>query len=455
MRSTRSVARLVGRRLAPQRPVLARLCASWMGLVLVLAACGAPSATPASADASPTPSPAPTASPASPSPSATSSPTVEPSPAAIGAWAQLVDAPVPDLHDLTAADDGFVGVGLSSDAANPAPAIWRSADGRTWTEEPYVLDTELDPEVVESLSILVSSARGLAAIGSPMFGIAESEDGRAWAYVPLEDGACPVALAARGETVVAVGVVGPCQMGGLGVPGAWSASGGGEWSGAPLDTGGGIFQGVTATAAGFSAWGTVAESPESWICEIGCFVDPSLEAFAGAPWFSADGVNWERVDDPAPFAGATIEGMATAGQITVAVGWVLTQDGAASELVVWRTKDGLSWVRVESDLPFEDIEPGMGIGIGGGGSAGFAVWTQGAPGVTTVVWTSADGISWDAGTELPIGMFHGVSPLGEGLIAYGRIEDADPGIAVPCNKDDVVAGRCPTAATVWLRDSMR
>jgi hypothetical protein len=426
-----------------------------MGFVLVLAACGNPSGTPPSADDSPTPSPSPSASPTSPSPSATSSPTVERSPAMIGAWTQLTGAPIPYLHDLAAADDGFVGVGLSSDAANPAPAIWRSADGRTWTEEPYELDTELDTEVVESLSTLVSSARGLAAIGSPMFGIAESEDGQAWAYVPLEEGACPVALAARGETVVAVGGIGPCQMGGLGIPGAWSASGAGEWSGAPLDTSSGIFQGVIAPAAGFSAWGTVAESPDSWICEIGCFVDPSRESFAGAPWFSVDGVNWERVIDPAPFAGATIQGMATAAQITVAVGWVLTEDGEASELVLWRTEDGLSWARVESDLPFEDIELGMGIGIGGGGSAGFTVWTQGAAGVTTEVWTSADGISWDGGTELPIGTFHGVSPLGERLIAYGRIEDADPGVAIPCNKDDVVAGRCPTVATVWLRDPMR
>jgi hypothetical protein len=84
----------------------------------------------------------------------------------------------------------------------------------------------------------------------------------------------------------------------------------------------------------------------------------------------------------------------------------------------------------------------MGIGIGGG-RAGFAVWTHGAPGVTTVVWTSAVGTSWESGTELPIGTLHGVSTVGERLITPGTIEDADPGVTIPCNKDDVVGADAP------------
>jgi hypothetical protein len=109
---------------------------------------------------------------------------------------------------------------------------------------------------------------------------------------------------------------------------------------------------------------------------------------------------------------------------------------------------------LHSDPPFADVEPGMGIGIGCGRS-GFAIWTQGVPGVTTMVWSSADGRSWDAGTELPVPMLHGVASIGQGLIAYGRLEEADAGISVPCDKDDVVGGRCRTVPAVWTLERVR
>lgn len=370
----------------------------------------------------------------------------------IGAWTELVTSPVPYLHDLVATDTGFVGVGLSSDSRNPTPAIWRSSDGRNWTEEPYDLGTEADPDVIESLSTLVSSPDGLTAIGSPVLGIAESDDGRSWTYAALEEGACPVDLAAADETVVAVGGIGPCQMGGFGVPGAWTATAGGGWIGAALDTGGGFFQGVVETASGFVAWGGVADDEASWKCEVGCFVDPARESFAGAPWYSPDGTTWRRVSDPGPFAGATIQGMATTDQGTFAIGWILGSDAQVSQLAAWISENGASWARLDPSVPFADFEEGMGIGIGGG-AGGVAVWTQGVPGVTTRIWTSADGRSWDAGAELPLATL-AVGPLEDGLIAYGTFERGAAGVSVPCDKDDVVEGRCRTVPGVWVLERM-
>ncbi len=419
-------------RCSPVSRSLAAVRAGTLGLAVVMTGCGAPSSTSSSPEASPTPIPTPTSTtalsePASPQPTATP----EPTPIAIGDWRQLAGEPTPYLHDLVVNPAGFVGVGLSSDLRTPA--IWRSADGRSWSEEAYELQAEFASDGTEILYVLSATDDRLTAIGSPIFGIAESDDGRIWTRASLEEGACPSALAARGNTVTAVGGIGPCQMGGFGNPRAWSSTDGGDWISAPFETGRGFLHGVTATAAGFVAWGQMADD----------------ESFGGAPWFSSDGLSWQRVDDPRPFASASIEGMATIGQATVAIGWVSpTGDPQAAALAAWISDDGTSWALLDADLPFADVEQGMGIGIGGGAS-GVAVWTQGVPGVTTMVWTSADGRSWDTGTELPVWTLR-VATVGDGLIAYGTLEEANPGIAVPCDKDDVVEGRCRTVPAVWM-----
>lgn len=421
--------------LTPCSPVthwLAAVRAGTLGLAVVITGCSSPSATSMSIEASPSPSvtPTPTASPsepASPRPSATP----EPTPVAIGDWRKLEGEPTPYLHDLVVGPASFVGVGFSSDLRTPA--IWRSADGRNWSEEAYELEAEFASDGTEILYLLTATDDGLVAIGSPIFGIAESDDGLIWTHASLEEGACPSALAARGDTIAAVGGIGPCQMGGFGNPRAWSSADGGDWISAPFETGLGFLHGVTATAAGFVAWGQMADD----------------EPFGGAPWFSSDGLSWQRVDDPGPFAGASIEGMATIGQATVAIGWVVpTGDPQAAALAAWISDDGTSWALLDAEVPFADVEQGMGIGIGGG-APGVAVWTQGVPGVTTMIWTSADGRSWDTGTELPVGMLR-VAAMGDGLIAYGTLEEANPGIAVPCDKDDVVEGRCRTVPAVWI-----
>ena len=434
-------------------PFLHSLRAEWIGIAVLMVACGAPAGTPTNTDRLPTPS---TTTPPSPTPGlSTPTPdvTLEPTPAAVGDWRQLVAEPIPYLHDLVADGDGVVGVGLSSEGRNPAPALWRSADGQSWTEEPIELQMGLEAVVPELLYLLTATEARLVAIsGTAALGVAESDDGRTWTYTLPEDGACPSALAARDDIVVTVGGVGPCQMGGFGQPAAWVSADGADWTSAWPETGPGFLQGVVAAAGGFVAWGVVADDADSWVCQMGCIVDPAREPFASAPWFSTDGASWQRLADPGPFAGATIAGMATGEQATLAIGWAPSADDPqVPKLAAWISEDGASWVPIDADPPFADVEPGMGIGIGGGPS-GFAVWAHGGPGATTVIWSSADGRSWDAGTELPVVMLHGAESIGEGLIAFGTLEEADAGISIPCDKDDVVEGRCRTVPAVWILD---
>ena len=150
-----------------------------------------------------------------------------------------------------------------------------------------------------------------------------------------------------------------------------------------------------------------------------------MDPYAGAPWLTTDGVEWERVQDPA-FAGAIIEGIASSDQTTVALGWLPSVDAPeAYRVAMWTTEDGADWSRIDAVLPFGDVQQGMGIGIGGGGSA-LAVWVMANPAVTSQVWLSADGVRWDEGVELPIGTVMGVSSLGDGVIAYGTVQEAQP-----------------------------
>lgn len=419
---------------------------------LILAACAAPPSAPAKAAESPAPS---TATPPSDAPSAPPTPSVEPSTPAIGSWKQLSAGSVPYLHDLVVDQTGYVGPGMSaaSSDAEPIAAIWRSADGIEWSEEPYEFATASDPEVVETLWTLVPTPTGYAGLGSAGYGIAMSDDGAVWTHASLEEGACPAALAARDDTVIAVGSVGPCGQGGMGDPAIWRLGSGGAWTGGQLPgNAGGWLHGVVATAEGFLAWGLTPLGADSWTCEIGCVVDANVDPYAGAPWLTTDGVEWKRVQDPA-FAGAIIEGIASSDQTTVALGWLPSVDAPETyRVAMWTTEDGADWSRIDAVLPFGDVQQGMGIGIGGGGSA-LAVWVMANPAVTSHIWLSADGVRWDEGVELPIGTVMGVSSVGVGLIAYGTVQEADAGVEVPCRKDQVLAGQCQTVGSAWTSAS--
>jgi hypothetical protein len=430
-------------------PVLAIVTSA----ILLLAACGSPAASPTDTVLPSVPAttgPSPTARP-------TANPTPSPSPPATldAGWTELTDAPVPFLHDVTTAPWGYLGVGMASDStdAAPIPAIWRSTDGLSWEEEAYELPTGV-PDVVEALYQVEALGGGFAALGSAWYGIAVSDDGVTWTYETLGDGACPSAIAANDEVLVAVGSIGPCGMGGgPGTPAIWVRDADG-WTQLDPPVSTGWFVGVVATPYGFTAWGTVTESADSWNCQIGCTPDLTLEPFANAPWSSADGWTWARADDSSPFVGATVDGVAAASDTTAAIGFVADPATGSERLALWTSRDGDTWSLVEADLPFAEVPRPAGPGVGGGGAV-IGVWARqlyDAPAVeapTVTIWTSPDGGRWTDETTI-VADLRGVSALGDGLIAYGTVPRSAGGSQEPCNKDEVLAGTCRNVAAAWV-----
>lgn len=431
---------------------MTRIKAAALAMVagVALAACTTPAASPGMSGAS-SPTVAPSTPAGSASATATASPTATPvaTAAETSAWQPLTAQPIPVLQDVTRTPSGYFGVGMASDStdAAPIPAVWRSKDGVTWEEERYELAL-LDTGVVEGLSQVVATETGFAGLGSPWYGVAVSEDGTTWAYESLGEGSSPAAIASNGEVVVAVGSVGQSGVaGGQGTPAIW-VRGPEGWELLEAPGGAGGFSGVAATPDGFVAWGTVGATYDTWICEIGCRPDPVVEPYAGAPWSSVDGRTWRRASDAAPFAGATIDGIASTGGLTAALGWIWTPDGSSGRIAVWASEDGDTWSMVE-ELPFADAPAGPGAGIGAGTDV-LAVWTRGFGDVSAnTIWTSSDLASWEE-AELP-GDLRRISGLGDGLIAYGTVpQSRDAESRAPCRKDQVIAGTCRNAGAAWV-----
>lgn len=415
-----------------------------------LAGCASPMASPlTTAKSSPSVAP-PTRAP-SDSPRAT--PTASPTPAAslapTGAWRELTSEPIPFLYDVTATASGFFGVGMASDStdAAPIPAVWRSNDGATWEEEPYALPTPANG-VVEALYQVVATATGFAGLGSAWYGVAMSEDGTTWSYESLGEGACPAAIAANRDVLVAVGSLGPCGIGGVvGTPAIWVRESEG-WTLLDTPAAAGWFTAVVATPSGFTAWGPITASADAWVCDIGCRPDPSLEPYAGAPWSSADGRTWRRTNDPAPFAGATIEDIAATDQRTAALGWIWTPDGSSARIALWSSEDGDTWSMVE-DLPFEGAPAGPGAGIGATSDV-IAVWARGFGAISAITtWTSPDLANWED-DEL-VADLRRIVGLGDMLMAYGTVPRTSSGeTRAPCTKDQVISGTCSNAGAAWV-----
>jgi hypothetical protein len=418
-------------------------------LLLAVVGCASPAASPSdssqpSAIASPTVAPTP-----APSPSKEASAPTPSAPAEHG-WIELTAAPIPFLHDVTSAPWGWLGVGMAAESTDTeqVPATWRSSDGLTWEDRSYQLPTE-PAGVVEALYQVEETVDGFAALGSPWYGIAVSEDGVAWTYETLGEGACPAAITANDEVLVAVGSIGPCGMGGgPGTPAIWVRDAEG-WTllDAPVSTG--WFTGVVATPQGFTAWGSVTESADSWTCQIGCTPDLTLEPFANAPWSSPDGWTWARASDSSPFVGASIGSVASTDDVLVALGSVLDPSGGPAPIAVWTSSDGDAWSMVDADLPFADADQIASPGIGGGGAL-VAVWVRQLGEVpSTTLFTSSDGEQWE-GEATIVTDLRGVSQLGDGLIAYGTVPRSGDGSQEPCDKDEVLAGTCRNVAAAWV-----
>ena len=212
---------------------------------------------------------------------------------------------------VVAHDGGFVGVGYRDDPANAAAsaAVWRSTDGLSWR----------------------------ADAASPAFA-----GGRMWS------------VAARGDTLVAVGTDGDPTYG----PAAAWVSTDGTWRRAEVASPDGVMRAVTSTADGFVAVGYATTDDGARV------------------WRSADGTTWSPVDDQASLDNHSspirMLSVAADERGLVAGGW--RADAANGSSAAWTSPDGVHWTAAPwvpafsgGQIPGVAVAGDLALGVGRSG----------------------------------------------------------------------------------------
>jgi hypothetical protein len=281
------------------------------------------------------------------------------------AWVRTVDqagleigtgvgtsGPEAGIFDVAAGPAGIVGIGYGDDGR---PAIWRSADGRTWQRVTFdVLTSPLGSRV----AAIAPSQHGYVLVGWIVDG--ETLRARAAAWTS-SDGV----IWTRAEDNAAMDV-GPC-----------------------LDTGeepvcGGML-GVVATTTGLVAVGNSRTSTTG----------PGRPA----AWASPDGVTWTRSATGLDFDGS-LSGIAVGGPGLVAVGTICRPDcqQLASGGGVATSVDGSTWTHgsVAGAVPLQHVVANSD------GVFALGVLNQDVdPRAELQLWHSDDAVSWQRVTGLP------------------------------------------------------
>jgi hypothetical protein len=313
------------------------------------------------------------------------------------------------LNDAISTDDTIVAVGSTwSSGTTPtaSAAAWRSTDGVTWTPAPL----EGSAEAVRAVA---GGTGGYVAVGSAVSGdttrpaVWTSADGRSWRAVATADAFAPLAgcdstslddVAAGRGGFVAVGVEwGPCGQRGA----AWSSPDGRTWTRAPSATGGNGTRVVIATDIGYVAAGAADAA--------------AGEGMRAAFWWSADGRSWTMAADQADFHGAEPAALLATASGVLAVGSAIRVVDMVP--VAWRSADGRAWVRLPAagltPAPPSNPSPAPGetsgaltlagrlLAVDGGLVAtGATMASRGASGSAArtpwrlVIWTSTTGDAW-------------------------------------------------------------
>jgi hypothetical protein len=264
------------------------------------------------------------------------------------------------------ADRRFVAAGRSG----PAPAVWDSADGRSWTRRE--VPTVGGGSTWERIVTVTASERGFIAGGSagPELGdrvarLWHSRDGIAWEAVPDDPvfgGGEVVAIAERAGGFVALGRLGTGQRATGSV--AWASDDGFHWRRVDSPD---LTSGLVAA---------VAVAPDGSLVAVGS----DLDERAAMSWRSTDGTGWEA----APSAPSLIYNDGDKIRMTdvarlpgggfVSVGnFVGLQFGTATS---WTSADGLTWRRAPA---YPALEQGEMVAVATSGPELLAVGSFGAP----------------------------------------------------------------------------
>lgn len=291
-------------------------------------------------------------------------------------------------------------------SANGYPAAWMSVDGGSqWTRDAGETPAVFDRPGEQQLTGVTFGGSGWVAVGDVASGTSEhpvvvvSADGGTWAAADTEPVFKQVGLFTE---QVAAGVNGYVIVGyqqtasGRMIAAAWWSAGLDNWArstdavtGALDGTGDRQMLAVTATADGYSAVGRFGDQPAAWV--------------------SVDGREWRGIALPVP-AGASravLLHVTAAGKTVVAVGMEQTQNNGLAPFAARSADGGATWT--ENSLPV----PSGVAQVTALAAAGDTFTATGSFGATpghqdVVVWTSKDGLSWKETT-----------PGGQGLTGPG------------------------------------
>jgi Tol biopolymer transport system component len=316
-----------------------------------------------------------------------------------------------DIFDVAAGPGGLVAVGTPCEGCPFDGILWTSEDGRTWDR------TADDPALGDALVEGIAAAGpGFVAVGG-WNGAWFSADGVGWTRAsvppvpsdvyPGDDGKHPQVyltdVTGGGGRLVAVGWASLEGDGDQTRAVLWTSVDGMGWTDVPVD--GDVFPaGTTLTSVagrpgGFVAIGTISGAGGG---------------YASAAWHSADGLVWNRVGRAA-FVSAYPDGTTGDGtRVSLNVSSVAAGPGGfvavgadgychrsgdgcpSSEAVVWTSRGGVEWSRVDSDPVFRVDDPrdpskqegaaalrvvtwGGRFAFVGDYDGGQAVWLSGAP----------------------------------------------------------------------------
>ena len=256
--------------------------------------------------------------------------------------------PEAGIFDVAAGPAGMIGIGYGDDGR---PAIWRSADGRTWQRVAFEVPTS---PLGSRVAAIAPSHNGYVLVGWAIDGQAlraraaawSSPDGVTWTRAEdnaamdvgpcLDTGEEPVCGGMLGVVATTTGLVAVgnsrTSTTGPGRPAAWTSPDGVIWtrSATGLDFEGQL-SGVTVGGPGLVAVGTI------------CRPDCQRLASGGLAAASVDGSSWTygSVTDAVPLQDvvANRDGLFALG--------VLNQDvDPRAELQLWHSDDAVSWQRV-------------------------------------------------------------------------------------------------------------
>lgn len=137
-------------------------------------------------------------------------------------------------------------------------------------------------------------------------------------------------------------------------------------------------------------------------------------------WTSDDGASWRRNDGPNSFGSTEIGGVIAGPSSFVAWG----NDGGSA--AIFRSTDGTTWTKTTDDSGFAnmtvgDLKPYLGgfVAVGSHLPANAPTSVGGPVLATSVAWSSADGVAWQAAsTDEGFGL-RSVAVGAAGLIALG------------------------------------